>query len=161
MKTTNTIHIKYMKKCLTLAEQALANGDPPVGSIIIYQNQIIGTGIEAGKSTKDVTNHAEILAVKNALANGHGNFLAKSTLYSTHEPCFMCSYVIRHHALSKIILGIAVEHVGGYTSEFKVLSTKQVPQWKSTPEVIFGICEEDCLDLNRRFKEKTGILAQE
>ena len=46
----------YMQQCLALAETALLADDPPVGALIVFEGHIIGTGIEAGKSTGDITN---------------------------------------------------------------------------------------------------------
>ena len=53
-----------MFQCIELAKVALQNGDPPVGAIIVCDEQIIGKGIESGKSTGDITNHAEILQLE-------------------------------------------------------------------------------------------------
>ena len=50
----------FMRYCLDLGKQALKNGDPPVGAVLVYGNEIIGEGIESGKTTGDNTNHAEI-----------------------------------------------------------------------------------------------------
>lgn len=52
----------YMRQCLDLAKLALAAGDPPVGAIIVLDGKIIGTGVESGRSSGEITNHAEILA---------------------------------------------------------------------------------------------------
>ena len=76
-----------MRKCLDLAQVALINGDSPVGSIIVCDDEIIGTGIESGRSSNDITNHAEILAVRDAISNGKQQLLSKSKMYTTHEPC--------------------------------------------------------------------------
>ena len=70
--------ISYMEICLTLAERALAKGDPPVGAILVCGDQVIGQGIESGKSTGDITNHAEILVVRNAITNGYQRLLEQS-----------------------------------------------------------------------------------
>ncbi len=145
---------KFMRHCLTLAEKALEAGNPPVGSIIVYQNTIIGEGIESGKTTNDITNHAEILAVRDAIKRGYKDLLKESTLYSTHEPCIMCSYVLRHHTIPEVILGVPVANIGGYTSSFPILKTGHVPNWEMAPKVSFGVCGADCEGLDRRFQKK-------
>ncbi|RXM38397.1 nucleoside deaminase [Chryseobacterium sp. CH21] len=144
---------KYMLECIKLAKQALANGNPPVGSLLVFENKIIGRGIESGKSSGDITQHAEILAVKDALANGYRDVLEKSVMFSTHEPCIMCSYLIRHHQISKLILGVSVPFVGGQSSEFKILETENVPKWGNKPEIEMGILREECEILNEEFKD--------
>lgn len=146
----------FMEQCLTLAETALAAGDPPVGAVIVLEGAVIGSGIESGKSTGDITNHAEILAIRDAINNGYAERLPLSQLYTTHEPCIMCSYLIRHHRIPEIIYGTAVPHIGGMTSAFNLLATEAVPKWGNRPNVISGISLEKCNALNARFS-KTSI----
>lgn len=145
-------HDQYILQCIELGKIALSNGNPPVGAILVHNNLIVGKGIESGKSTGDITNHAEILAVRDAIKNGNTGLLNLSTLYSTHEPCIMCSYLIRHHKIPEIIFGVAVDYVGGITSYFNILKTDKVPKWGQSPIVSGGICEQECIALNDEFK---------
>lgn len=146
----------YMKRCLELAKKALAEGNPPVGALIVLDGEIIGTGIESGRSTGDITNHAEIMAIRSAVKNGYSGKLQLASMYTTHEPCIMCSYVIRHHKLAEIVYGTAVPFVGGSTSKFNILSTKDVPKWGNKPNVIGDVCIEQCNELNAQFLELLG-----
>ena len=146
-------HEHYMSQCIDLAKVALKNGESPVGSIIVHDGQIIGTGIEAGKSTGDMTNHAEILSIRSAVSNGEKYLLSQSKMYTTHEPCIMCSYVIRHHKIPHVIYGISVDFVGGHTSGFDVLSTEEVPIWREKPKVTSGISLKECIMLNQVFSK--------
>jgi tRNA(Arg) A34 adenosine deaminase TadA len=63
----------------------------------------------------------------------------------------MCSYVIRHHHIPHIVFGAAVEYVGGFTSDFAVLTTEKVPKWGKPPKITSGICKEECEMLNKKF----------
>ncbi|MDN5200255.1 nucleoside deaminase [Fulvivirgaceae bacterium BMA10] len=146
-----TEHKKYMKLCLKLAGVALRNGDAPVGAVIVFEDQIVGEGIEAGKSRNDITCHAEILAIRDAVIKGHAAILNKAILYTTHEPCLMCSYAIRHHKIPQIVYGLAVDHIGGHTSDFQVLSTTKVPKWGEAPKVVGGICQDECKEISNSF----------
>ena len=145
-------HIHYMKKCIELSKEAMRNGNPPVGSILVKDDVIIGIGIENGKSSNDITKHAEIEAIRNALANQKS--ILDTILYTTHEPCIMCSYVIRHHHIKTIVFGATSKHVGGITSEFKILETENVPNWKGTPKIIEGILEDECHELLTEYFNK-------
>lgn len=142
-----------MLECIELAKQALAKGNPPVGSVLVFEDKIIGRGIESGKSSGDITQHAEILVVKDALENGYQDVLEKSVMFSTHEPCIMCSYLIRHHKISKLVFGISVPFVGGQSSEFKILETENIPKWGKKPEIKSGILQHECEVLNEQFTE--------
>jgi len=141
-------HIHYMKKCIELGKEAMQNGNAPVGSILVKNNKIIGVGREAGKSSNDVTKHAEIEAIKDTIANHQS--LNDSILYTTHEPCIMCSYVIRHHHIKTVVFGTKSKYIGGMSSEFKILETKNVPNWKVTPELVAGVLENECLGLSTK-----------
>ena len=147
-----------MQQCLELAKIALAEGNPPVGALIVFEGEVIGKGIEAGKSTGDITNHAEILAVRNAIENGHADQLHLATMYTTHEPCIMCSYVLRHHHIPKIVYGISVPYMGGATSKYNLLATREIPKWGENPLVISGICQAECIQLNEDFKKAMSKL---
>lgn len=136
-----------MTKCLELAKIALARNNPPVGAILVYRDAIIGEGIESGKSTRDITNHAEINAIRDAIKNNLEDKIGESVMYTTHEPCIMCSYVIRHHNFRKLVYGSKVSHVGGHTSNFKLLAAEGVPKWNVMPEIVSGVLEFECSTL--------------
>lgn len=144
----------YMEECLRLGEQALASGNPPVGSIVVWDGRIVGEGVEAVKESEDVTDHAEIIAIRDAVQNGYKDKLPFSVLYSTHEPCIMCSYVIRQYKIPKIVYGVPVDHIGGDSSSFKILTTEKVPQWGEKPEIVQGVCRDECSQLNLRYRNK-------
>ena len=126
----------WLKHCEQLAEQARQNGDPAVGSVIVKDNQLIAEGIEAGKSKNDITCHAEIEAVRQAV-NKLGKDLAGCQMYTTHEPCIMCSYVIRHYKISTVIIKNAVPVIGGASSAYPILVANDIGIWAEPPEVIF------------------------
>lgn len=143
----------YMDQCLDLAKSALKAGNPPVGALIVLDGKVIGQGIESGRSTGDITNHAEILSIKDALKNGYSDKLHLAHMYTTHEPCIMCSYMIRHHKIAEIIYGTSVPYVGGFTSKYNVLEAEDVPKWGNKPEVIGNVCVDECNVLNAQFLE--------
>ncbi|OOQ59521.1 nucleoside deaminase [Mucilaginibacter pedocola] len=150
-------HENYMQQCLRLAKIALAAGDPPVGALLVFNNEVIGKGVEAGRSTGDVINHAEIVAVRNAVDNGYAEKLHLATMYTTHEPCIMCSYVIRHHNIPQIVYGTSVPLVGGATSQFNVLSTQDVPKWGNKPTIVSGVYQAECDLLSDEFRKARNL----
>jgi tRNA(adenine34) deaminase len=150
-------HENYMQQCLQFAKVALAKGDPPVGALLVFNGEVIGKGIEAGRSTGDVTNHAEIVAVRNAIDNGYADHLQHATMYTTHEPCLMCSYIIRHHKVPQIVYGTTVPLVGGATSQFNILLTEDVPKWGKRPTIISGVYRAECDMLSEEFKKANNL----
>lgn len=134
----------YMRQCISLAEIAKARGDSPVGSVLVQNGNIISEGIEGGKTHKDITFHAEIEAIRNSVIALGKTDLSDCMLVTTHEPCIMCSYVIRHHKIKLIIVGVASGEIGGYSSSYPLLLDKTITKWASPPEIITGILEEEC-----------------
>ncbi len=145
-------HVFYMQQCIELGKKAMLKGDSPVGAVIVKDEMVIGIGIESGKSSKNITKHAEIEAVNDALHKTKFKNLEGCVLYTTHEPCIMCSYVIRHYMLQTIIYGTQIEHVGGITSDLKVMSTFKVPNWGNPPQIIGGILTGECEILSTEYK---------
>jgi tRNA(adenine34) deaminase len=141
-------HEFYMAKCIELAKIAKIRGDSPVGSLIVQHQKIIGEGIEGGKTKQDITFHAEIEAIRDAVKNTGVTNLTGCILYTTHEPCIMCSYIIRHHQLSFVVVGIATGEIGGYSSKYPVLLDKEIKRWSPPPEIIIGIMENECSELH-------------
>ncbi|MDX2070694.1 MAG: nucleoside deaminase [Haliscomenobacter sp.] len=134
----------YMRKCLALAQIAKARGDSPVGSILVQNRKVVGEGIEGGKTHQDITFHAEIEAIRNTRTALGKTDLSDCILVTTHEPCIMCSYVIRHHKIKLIIVGLSTGEIGGYSSKLPLLLDKSISKWADPPKIIEGILEEEC-----------------
>lgn len=124
-------HEYYMQICRELADLAAAEGESPVGSIVVKDGIIIGRAFEKSKQLKDITRHAEVLAVLDAIKN-HGS-CDGATLYSNVEPCILCSYVIRHHKFKEIIFGKYCGELGGTNPEFNILGTHDLNSWGNPP----------------------------
>ena len=127
----------YMQRCSVLAEQAAANGNSAVGTLIVKDDHVIGEAGEAASSKKDITCHAEIEAIRSALKNIDRKDLSGCILYSTHEPCIMCSYVIRFYKIEKIIYLHKSDYMGGVSSSMPLLvSDKVPPHWSKAPVIM-------------------------
>lgn len=126
-------HEPYMQRCLQLADQAAAEGESPVGCVIVKDGVIIGEAFEQSRKLKDITRHAEALAVLNAVKD-HGS-CEGAILYSNVEPCILCSYVIRHHKIKQVVFTKACGELGGTGPRFPIL-TADVKSWAMAPEVI-------------------------
>lgn len=143
-----------MRICIHLGTQALLRGDPPVGAVIVKGGEILGRGIEAGKTMKDITFHAEIEAIRDAIKNTKAKDLQGCTLYSTHEPCLMCAYVIRHYKISCIVCGTTVPFIGGFSSTYPLLTATNIPLWIDPPLIIEGILAEECEQLTLAYQSR-------
>ncbi|MEO5648682.1 MAG: nucleoside deaminase [Ginsengibacter sp.] len=133
MKTDNY----YMHRCEILGEAAAEKGNSPIGALIIKDDEIISEAEEAGKSKNDITCHAEIEAIRMAVGKSNTSDLSGCIMFTTHEPCIMCSYVIRFYKIKKVVYKNAVTYLGGITSSMPLLRSNEVPpHWAKHPEIV-------------------------
>lgn len=125
----------FLQRCHELAAQAAAAGNTSVGSVVVRDGIIIGEGKEAGRSKRDVTCHAEIEAIRDVVRRTGEIDLSDCILVTTHEPCVMCSYVIRFHGISTVLYEQAVPTVGGINSKFPVLTDDTFWGGRAVPQV--------------------------
>jgi|SRR5665647_625167 len=129
--------IYYIQRCEVLGKEAAAKGNPPVGAIVTKDDEIISEAAEAGKSKNDITCHAELEAIRIAAKRMNTNDLSGCVIYSTHEPCIMCSYAIRFHKIKKVVYQNAVKYLGGVSSSMPFLTTNEVPpHWGIAPVIV-------------------------
>ena len=129
-------HQRFLQRCLELAELAAREGESPVGSVIVKDGVIIGEAYEKSRQLKDITRHAETLAIVDARQRGAN--LEGATMYTNVEPCILCSYVIRHHRLAEVVFVKHSGELGGTVEPFNVLTTPHFTSWGPPPAVTQG-----------------------
>lgn len=137
-------HEHFMRRCLELAATARREGNTPVGSVVVLHGQIIGEAGETLPAGRSVTGHAEVLACQSALDVTRRRDLGGATLYTTAEPCFMCSYVIRQLRVSQVVYGLETARIGGITSLHPILTDPALAGWRPAPSVLGGVLRDDC-----------------
>lgn len=101
-----------MQHALALADQAAAQGEVPVGAIVVLDGEIIGRGFNRPVSACDPTAHAEIEALREA-AQSAGNYrLPEADLYVTLEPCSMCAGALVHARIRRLIYAASEPKAG-------------------------------------------------
>ena len=98
---------EYMSKAYDLALLAYKHDEIPIGAVIVKDNEIIGVGYNHKEENKDVTAHAEILAIKQASSYLDSWHLDECVLYTTLEPCIMCTGAILQSRISKVVYATA------------------------------------------------------
>ncbi len=135
---------KIMLKCIELAKKGSNNvyPNPMVGCIIIHENKIIGSGYHI----KYGDHHAEFNAIKNVKDKSK---LKNSTLYVNLEPCSHhnntppCADLILKHKIKKVVIGTE--------DPFHLVCGSGIEKLKQNCQVILGVCEKECKELNHRF----------
>lgn len=131
-----------MERCIELSKLAVEKGDAPFGSLIARGDELIAEGVN-NKNHK-VSDHAEILAMHNA-HNELGTIdLTGCTLYTSCEPCPMCSFMAREYKISRIVYAIPSPHMGGH-SKWPILEDVTLQRlggiFGAPPEIVGGFME--------------------
>ncbi len=137
-------HEAYMKRAIELAKIALSKGETPVGSLTVRNGEIIAEGIEAVKTGLDISAHAEMIAIRRACRRLGTLDLSGCVIYTTAEPCFMCSYAIRQTRISQVVIGRPSPHIGGLSSLHPILSDSRISCWSKPPRVVRGMLKREC-----------------
>ncbi|MDB5133767.1 MAG: nucleoside deaminase [Mucilaginibacter sp.] len=140
----------FMKEALREAKLALAEGEIPIGAIVVCNGQIIGRGHNLTERLTDVSAHAEMQALTASANFLGGKYLKDCTLYVTMEPCVMCAGASYWFQLSKIVFGAYDTKLGFGRLNQKITHPKTV--------ITGGIRENECAELVRSFfKNKRGL----
>ncbi len=138
-----------MGLALEQAKKSGLLGEIPVGALIVDQeNNIISAAHNLVESESDVTNHAEIIVIREAQKKLKSKSLQGCSLYVTLEPCAMCASAISHSRISKLIFGAYDEKQGAVENGARIYQTSSA-LWK--PEVIGGIMQEECSKILKEF----------
>jgi tRNA(adenine34) deaminase len=138
--------VVFMRRCLQLATEAKKVGKTAVGSIVVKNNVVIAEGFEGDSSLPQLLAHAEVVAIIRAVQKLGTNDLHSCVLYTTVEPCYMCSYIIREVKISRVIFGVNAGDVGGATASYPLLQATHIKKWRPVL-VEGGILETACLEL--------------
>jgi tRNA(adenine34) deaminase len=126
-------HQQYLERCMELAERAAAAGESPIGSVLVKEGKIIGEGYEKSRQLKDITRHAEVVAILDAVQNAGD--ISGSVLYSNVEPCILCSYAIRHYKIAAVVFVKYSGELGGTRAPFNILTTTELHTWGQPPTI--------------------------
>lgn len=137
-----------MEAAFALAEEAALAGEVPVGAVVVRNGQIIASARNAMRELGDPTAHAELLAMRDAIAIVPGGRLTDCDLYVTLEPCTMCSGAIAHARVRRLYY--AAEDPKGGAVDNGVRFFAQ-PTCHHAPEVIGGISEAKAAEMLRKF----------
>ncbi|MGI6711240.1 MAG: tRNA adenosine(34) deaminase TadA [Bacillota bacterium] len=144
-------HRDYIKEALVEAEKAFKKNEVPIGAIVVYRGKIIARAHNRKEERQDPTAHAEILAIQEAASQLNSWRLRDCTVYTTLEPCTMCSGALVQARVSSLVFGAWDIKAGAAGS---LLNLVQFPRFNHRIETIGGIMEEECQEIMRRFFSK-------
>ena len=145
--------IKFMDEALALAKEAMAEGEVPVGCVIVCDGKVVGRGRNRRETEKTALGHAEIEAIADACKNLGGWRLWQCTLYVTLEPCPMCAGAIINARIPRVVFGAGDDKCGACGSVCDLFSM----DFNHRPTVEKGIREEESSALLKEFFEQLRV----
>ncbi len=138
--STSEGDILFMREALAQARLAEAEGEVPVGAVVVKDGLVIGRGFNAPISRHDPSAHAEMMALRDA-ARHLGNYrLVGCEMFVTLEPCVMCVGAMFHARIARVVYGARDPKTGAAGSVLNLFTSAQ---------------------LNHHARIEGGVLAQE
>ena len=141
------MQIQFMQKALELAKISAAEGEVPVGAVIVKGDEIVGTGRNRREYGKNALYHAEIEAIDNACKTLGGWRLWECDMYVTLEPCPMCAGAIINSRIKTVYYGASDLKAGSFGS---VVDFNSLP-YNHKPEIVSGVMEDKAKEMLSSF----------
>ena len=116
----------FMRHAIELARRAQAEGEVPVGAVVVLEEKVIGEGWNRPISASDPTAHAEVQAMRAAATVRKNYRLIGATLYVTLEPCAMCVGAMFHARIRRVVFGAADPKTGAAGSTVNLFEEKRL-----------------------------------
>jgi tRNA(adenine34) deaminase len=132
-----------MLRCIELSRTAVIKGEYPFGTVIAQDGKIVAEAINRTARQRDVSRHAEVIALSQVQQTISRERLRRCTLYTNIEPCAMCSYCIREAWVGRVVYALNSPVMGGM-SKWNILRDDEMsgrmPQvFGAVPEVVSGV----------------------
>ena len=137
-------HEHFMRQALVQAQRAFDVDEVPVGAVVVMHGKIIAKGHNQVQLLKDVTAHAEILAITSACESLQEKYLTEATLYVTVEPCLMCAGALYWNKIGHIVFGTSDEK-----NSYRRVTEKN--PFHPATTILGGVLQEECAALMQSF----------
>ncbi|GAC1599953.1 MAG: tRNA adenosine(34) deaminase TadA [Myxococcales bacterium] len=147
----------WMLEALAEARRAGAEGEVPIGAMVVHEGRIVGRGRNARERLRDPTAHAEVLALQDA-ARALGRWrLTGACLYATLEPCPMCAGALVNARVERLVYAVPDPKAGATGSLFDIARDARLNHRLAVEQ---GVLAAECGELLREFfRAKRGSRA--
>lgn len=132
---------QFMRHALALGEKAEQQGEIPVGAVLVCDNRVIAEGWNQSIQLHDPSAHAEMMAIRSAGKLVENYRMLDCTLYVTLEPCPMCSGLLVHSRIKRLVYGANDLKTGSAGSVFNLVANDKL---NHQIEVCAGVLAEEC-----------------
>ena len=148
---TEAIDVDMMRRCLALSKSSSDQGEYPYAAVICRDGKFVCESINRVAHDKNVTRHAEVVALSEAQRLLGRTSLDDCTLYSITEPCAYCSYAIRETRIGRVVYGLRSPVMGGH-SRWNILAdsglSDAMPEvFAAAPEIVAGSMSKEAADI--------------
>lgn len=144
----------FMQRALELARRAQAEGEVPVGAVLVLDGAVLAEGWNRPIAAHDPTAHAEIVTLRAGATRLKNYRLPNTTLYVTLEPCAMCAGAIVQARVGRVVYGASDPQAGAAGSVYNVLQSEAL---NHRAVVTRGVLAEACAEqLRTFFRERRG-----
>ncbi len=141
----------FMYEALREAERAAADGEVPVGAILVRDHAIVARGRNTRERNQDPTAHAELIVIREAAETLQSWRLTGTTLYVTLEPCLMCAGAMLQARIPRLVFSARDPKAGACGSLFTL---HEDPRLNHRIAITEGILEHESRDLLQRFFQR-------
>jgi len=140
-------HNEFMLLAFEEAKKAKDNGDWPFGAVVVKDDKVVGKGHVTDKSGGDVTDHAELVALRDACRNLKTNNLEGCSIYCSNEPCMMCAAGIFQAGIGNIFIGVSRDDLPNLLRPRKLRIEDLAQDSRHKIDIVRGILKERILPL--------------
>lgn len=152
MAASHSAHNIWMRRCYHLAQQAVNHGNHPFGALLVRGDVLVHSSENSVVSNNDNTRHAELNVLQQAAAKGLLSNPEELTLYTSTEPCAMCSGAIYWAGIGALVYGCPAAELGRITGGSLAIPCHDILQRGRREVSINGpVLPEEGLDLHRNF----------
>ncbi len=145
---------KYMRQAISQAKKAAANGDVPIGCVIVREGKVIARGYNRRNKDHQSLAHAELIAIRKASKLAGDWRLEDCKMYVTLEPCQMCSGAIVQARIPEVVIGCMNPKAGCAGS---VINLLDMEGFNHRVRIVKGICEKECSEMLTQFFKNLRI----
>lgn len=150
--TTATEHDLWIREAIALARAAREKGNHPFGSVLVVGGEIVARGENSTVVDGDPTRHAELSLLQQAWSRLSRAQIESATLYSSTEPCPMCTGAIFHSRVPRVVFSVSQGTLSGLTgSRFFLSCTFLLGQRDRQVEVVGPVLEDEGLRVHEGF----------